>query len=91
MESITIIGKRWFDKVNGNTYHSSTIYVDGDLVGEVPFKYGYGECYLQTAFNFLHLKGFVGEECKFPYWLYCKDRGIKLITEVSDVTRKKDL
>lgn len=90
MKIITVIGKRWFDK-NGNTYHSSTVYIDGEFIGKIPFQYGYGDCYLQTAFNFLYLKGLVGEDCTFPYWKYCQDNGIKLITEVSDVGGKKDL
>ena len=28
IKTITVIGKRWFDKVNGNTYCSARIYFD---------------------------------------------------------------
>lgn len=40
----------WFDKVNGNTYHSVNItrVEDGKTI-YCPFQYGYGEHYRQTA------------------------------------------
>jgi hypothetical protein len=50
---ISIFGKRWFDRINGNTYHSVKVYADGKLVGFEPFTYGYGEGYLQTAVELL--------------------------------------
>ena len=40
----------WFDKVNGNTYHSCRITRTGD--GKVicaPFQYGYGSAYKESA------------------------------------------
>ena len=49
-KSIAVIGKRWFDKVNGNTYCSADVFFDGVLVAEVPFEYGYGSYYRQAAF-----------------------------------------
>ena len=40
----------WFDRVNGNTYHSTRIIrcKDGDVL-HVPFQYGYGDHYRQTS------------------------------------------
>jgi len=46
----TVITKKWFDKVNGNTYHSVRCIRHSDgavVVGS--FRYGYGEHYKQTA------------------------------------------
>jgi hypothetical protein len=41
---------RWFDKVNGNTYHSVRITRCEDGAQLVcPMEYGYGDCYRQTA------------------------------------------
>ena len=41
---------RWFDKVNGNTYHSVRITRTRDSkVIFCPFQYGYGDHYKQTA------------------------------------------
>ena len=48
-KSITVIGKRWFDKVNGNTYCSARVYFDGVEVLRVPWTYGYGDFYAQAA------------------------------------------
>ena len=46
----TAIVKRWFDKVNGNTYHSVRIVRQRDNALIVcPFQYGYDEHYRQTA------------------------------------------
>ena len=41
---------RWFDRINGNTYHSVRITrtSDGKTI-YCPFQYGYGEHYRQTA------------------------------------------
>ena len=46
----TVIAAKWWDKVNGNTYHSVRCIRCRDnavVVGE--FQYGYGESYKQTA------------------------------------------
>ena len=52
MNKIKFIGNavRWFDKVNGNTYHSVriTIVSDGKVLA-CPFQYGYGDQYRETA------------------------------------------
>ena len=40
--NILIESKEWFDKVNGNSYFSSRVEVDGYLQAVLPFQYGYG-------------------------------------------------
>lgn len=50
----TVIAKKWFDKVNGNTYHSVRCVRCRDnavVVGQ--FQYGYGEHYKQTALSIM--------------------------------------
>lgn len=47
---VVIEGRRWFDKVNGNTYHSATLYVNNEQIDRVPFEYGYGDQYKQTGY-----------------------------------------
>jgi hypothetical protein len=41
---------RWFDRINGNTYHSVRItrVRDGKIIA-CPFTYGYGDHYRQSA------------------------------------------
>jgi hypothetical protein len=87
--NITVIGKRWFERTNGNTYHSVKVYVDGELIGQNNFTYGYDRHYEQTALEILHAKY---RELANVKWLWeVKELGHTLVNEVSDVTRKKDL
>ena len=47
MKNINVLVKKWFDKINGNTYHSVTF----KLKGKVYFSgltYGYERMYEQT-------------------------------------------
>lgn len=46
----TVIAKKWFDRINGNTYHSvRCIRHKDNAVVTGSFRYGYGEHYKQTA------------------------------------------
>ena len=49
-----IVGAKWWDKVNGNTYNSSII-IDNKTNKKyyIPFEYGYGEDYKHRALNYL--------------------------------------
>jgi hypothetical protein len=91
-KSITIIGKRWFDKVNGNTYYSAIGLVNGKQETEIKFSYGYGVQYEQDTIAALRAKGFLKEtDEKYPKSATFKDVGIDFYSSVSDVRRKKDL
>ena len=95
MESITVIGRRWFDKVNGNTYHTAEILIDGKPVHKVPFTYGYGEQYVQSAGEWLHKQGLIKLERYSNgggqmLWTYCRDKGITFYHSASDGL-KRDL
>lgn len=98
---IVIIGKRWFQKGPGNTYHSVRVIVDGSEIGHVPYAYGYGNQYIQTAFKILQDKGYypkTGEKLKsgldkdeHDFINDMRDNPKKFVTHVSDVARKSDL
>jgi hypothetical protein len=90
MKNITILGRRWFDKTYGNTYHSVRAIVDGEEVVSVPFHYGYGDQYQQTAYNELVKVGALQEGIA-SLSLYCREHDIALYTDVVDVVKKKDL
>lgn len=99
---ITVIGKRWFERTNGNTYHSVSVYVDGVEIGCVPFMYGYGDQYIQTAHELLQKAQYYPktDNSSKDYWAFIEDQRnsinhdngtSKFLFSVSDVGRKKDL
>jgi tRNA(Leu) C34 or U34 (ribose-2'-O)-methylase TrmL len=91
-DNITIIGRKWFDRINGNTYHSVTVLVNNTEVLYSPFSYGYDDQYIQTAAKELHQFGYLPE---WPdnkvFWRYCDESGINLYCTATNVTRKRDL
>lgn len=96
-DNITIIGRRWFDKVNGNTYFSSEGIINGEKVVSIPFSYGYGEQYVYDTYKAMQEEGYMPDvkqhengSCE-PFWSYCERKGITKYTHVTDVKRKKDL
>ena len=103
---VQVIGRRWFEKTNGNTYHSTEVIITDLDTGEKksfkePFLYGYGDQYRQTATNILvehtNIMNKVSEENRrfgLTYWGVLdelKEQGVDVSFSVSDVGRKKDL
>jgi hypothetical protein len=59
----TVIAKKWFDKINGNTYHSvRCIRCSDGAVVVGPFQYGYGEHYRYTALTEMWRSGWLPKE-----------------------------
>ena len=90
-KSIIVVGRRWFERTNGNTYHSAEIYVNGVFVYKIPFTYGYGNQFEHNAFEWLKKNGYIETADKGAPSIYCRENGIEYHTTVSDVKRKKDL
>ena len=96
-KSITVIGRRWFQKSYGNTYHTAQILVDGVPVEGVGRSYGYGDMYLQNAADKLEALGYMPNREHYahggatPLWRYCEEHGIVFTCSVMDVQRQKDL
>ena len=94
IKTITVIGKRWFDRINGNTYHSVKVYTDNKLLDSIDFTYGYGDHYIQSATKLLikhNIISVIQGMDYIPLWKFCNENDIKLLTDVTDVNRKKDL
>ena len=102
IRSIGVIGKRWFDRVNGNTYNSVEIFVNGRKEAVLPFGYGYGDYYVQRAVEWLIDRGFLyltpdqierkeRTGSTPPLWQLTRERGIEMDYEAIDVPRKRDL
>lgn len=54
MKNYVVIGGKWFDKVNGNTYNSAKI-IDTETgkAYYTPFCYGYGSAYITEARSYI--------------------------------------
>lgn len=77
-----ITGRRWFERTNGNTYHTTTLHFTDGTTRKSDITYGYGDQYLQTAFEMMDL----------PYGGTLELREKLGITwDVVDVARKRDL
>jgi len=94
VDTILIVGKRWFDRINGNTYHSARVYVDDELIAAAPFQYGYGDQYVQSAHEVLTEHGVVPMK-RYPngsteiLWQVCKRLDIRLTYRVTDGLKRE--
>ena len=96
--SITLYGRRWFDRKWGNTYFSTVIYVNGKHVHTIEYEYGYGDQWAYAAQEWLFENGYLKGMERSPHGaltpnlrIYCEDKGIEYVYGVSDVSRKRDL
>lgn len=94
-KTILVTGRRWFDKVNGNTYCAAKAYINGSHVLTTDWTYGYDDFYLQLAGEELHKMGIIDSPrhsngMSKSLWLYCSDNNIDFNYEVVDGL-KRDL
>jgi len=80
---IIVTGRKWFDRVNGNTYFSCYVQVpttSGFKSFNIPFQYGYGEQWQFEAVKVLKTMGFFLDDSR-PRWelpIVFSDQGFKL-------------
>lgn len=84
-----IEGRRWFQRTYGNTYHSVRIFEDGALLATLPYQYGYGDQYLQTALDWLKANGKAPADAEYGTRYLREVLGATW--KVADVARQKDL
>jgi hypothetical protein len=89
---LQIVGRRWFSRTHGNTYHTVAVFLDGEPLGHTEdMVYGYGDQYRWTGL-LLAIKNsdlppmLEGE----PPWQYADRVGIKIEYSVTDGL-KRDL
>lgn len=87
IKSLHISARRWFQKTYGNTYHSVTVFVNGETL-RADFVYGYGDHFMQTAQKLLEQAGY---DVKGVLCSYHLREVLKGTYSVTDVQRKKDL
>lgn len=94
--TLHVRGIRWFDSRNGNTYHRATAILDGITIADVPFSYGYGDHFVDTAAEAIEAAGILTRErhangSREPLRVACDRLGIVLSVDVRDVKRRRDL
>lgn len=95
--SVTVIGRRWFRRGYGGTYHTAEIIVDGVTVHKTPMQYGYGNQYEETAAQWLEAQGYITRKAyasggHSPLWRVIRDdMGLAWNSQAIDVSRQKDL
>ena len=89
--SVYVSGRRWFDRTYGNTYFSATGRVNGKLVHQIDFEYGYGDHYLYRMVEDLIKAGHLPPLDGDALWQWSEKHFINLESEVADVSRKRDL
>jgi len=96
-QTLRIVGRRWFQKSYGNTYHTVRVYLDDEFLGESNMEYGYGDQYIETGFRIAFQNSDLPPRKMSPNgspeWTrgWSERTGVKVITEVVDVPRKRDL
>lgn len=89
ISGLHIEGRRWFQRGPGNTYHSVRIYANGEQIAFLPFAYGYGDGFLQTALDWLKANDYAPQDAKYGT-LYLRET-LGGTYSVADVSRKSDL
>ena len=90
-KSVFIEGREWFDKVNGNSYFSARIWVDGGQVAILPFQYGYGDQFQYEAQKKLLELGWLPQENKnLGLWSIAKELGFDYYSSKS-YTNKREM
>ena len=86
----TAAAARWFDKVNGNTYHS--VWIINNETGETlhcPFQHGNGDQYRQTALETMAGAGWLPEKYQADkLYLYERENDYPINWVVSDVPKR---
>ena len=94
--TIHVSARRWFDKVNGNTYHSVAVTLPDGRVLTQGLTYGYGQQYEWTAWSLVLgldevATNHKAREEKFSPWRWYEENGYHVVYDVVEVSRKRDL
>ena len=89
--SLFIEGREWFDKVNGNSYFSARLWVDGGQVAILPFQYGYGDQFLYEAQKKLLELGYLPQEGKNRYslWTIAQESGFDFYSSKTNTNKRE--
>lgn len=81
---------RWFDKVNGNTYHSVRITrIDDGVTIVNQFQYGYGDQYRHTALMAMAQAGWIPEKYKKEPYNFERENEYPIMWNVKDGLKRE--
>jgi len=89
LNGLHISGRRWFQRSFGNTYHTVSIFDNGECIHISPKTYGYGDQYLQTALAWLTDNGY--PQCAGQNGTLFIRETLGGTWSVADVARERDL
>jgi hypothetical protein len=90
IKSLFIECREWFDKVNGNSYFSARIWVNGGQVAILPFQYGYGDQFIYEAQKKLLELGYLPEEPMHRgLWSFAKGLGFDYYTSKANTNKNQ--
>ncbi len=87
----TAVAVKWFDRINGNTYHSVRItrHKD-DAVLACPFTYGYDSAYEQTALEAMAKAKWLPVKYRTEQkWCYQRENNYPILFVVSDGLKRE--
>tara|TARA_R110000868_G_scaffold106702_1_gene292425 strand:- start:1337 stop:1666 length:330 start_codon:yes stop_codon:yes gene_type:complete len=95
LNTIDVISKEWFDKVNGNSYFSGTVTLNYGTETEesflMPFQYGYGNQHEQEAKCILTEFNKISSSWTQSLYSYCKENNIKFCSSIQKECKQKEL
>jgi hypothetical protein len=90
-ESVFVEVREWFDKVNGNSYFSAKVHVNGEVAFTMPMEYGYGSHSEYRAFEELTKRGYLPENTEHKAWTwFIRDLGVTYYYTKCD-SHKRDM
>ena len=89
--SLFVEARLWFDSINGNSYFTARVWVDGKWVLTLPFQYGYGNQYEYEANEQLIEAGYLPIEFKGKPLHIARDAYKFDYYHSESYTKKKDL
>ncbi len=93
VNKLELLGRKWFERTNGNTYFSAIALHNGEEVARIDFEYGYGDQWLYAITLAIKTDAFKARENCQP-WQYIdqlENQGIAVFSHCEQVKRKKDL
>lgn len=88
--SIYVEAREWFDKVNGNSYYSARVFVDGKHVHTTGLSYGYDYQFEYDTARVLAERGYIPEAYGGRSIRWARELGLDVYTVKYD-SKKREL